>query len=586
MIACVARTYTIFGAGPSGLYTAWRLVSSGALGSGDQVDLVEWGSYDFGGGVTGTRRPAGRICTHHLAGSTSNSYVELGGMRFIEWDGAQGHQLVTKTLGCLGLDPDVIDFDTTRDPLFYLRGRHFYQSQLGHSVEAPYGTPGNNEKPVGELFANISKLVTGPDPPRGRREQCEFYASGRLPPSFNSFVYAPGDPVGNVGYWNLFYDQAGNEGYRYAADAGGYSSNVINGNAANAAIYNDEFAPGHGFKTLRVGFSQLFVELFAAAQRTARQADIGFSLSQGRRLHSIWLDGDTIAYTCADASEPFAPAGPPSTTDYAFLAMPPHSIELVARATRYQGRSGITDFLNHDAVQRDLEAVIEQPSYKVAMFFDEPWWQDVPYPPRLGTDGKAHAFGPTITDLPLRQVYYFGDNGRTTPARYGMLAAYDDMGFTRFWQGMELGVDERREVALSRNYQPLEGPCAASPSMVRMLRLELAKVHYGDPNAAGLIPDPIEATYMDWSLNPFGAGYHAWAAHYDICDVMQRIRAPGRMAGHEASNVFVVGSAFSNDQAWVEGAFCTAESVLVDFLRLPTIADTANYPLICGGAQA
>jgi hypothetical protein len=87
---------------------------------------------------------------------------------------------------------------------------------------------------------------------------------------------------------------------------------------------------------------------------------------------------------------------------------------------------------------------------------------------------------------------------------------------------------------------------------------------------------------MDFSLNPFGAGYHAWAAHYDICHVMQMIRKPTQLLGGVDAPLFITGSAFSNDQAWVEGAFCTAESVLNDFLGVPTIADTTGFPLICG----
>ncbi|MBC8113644.1 MAG: hypothetical protein H7062_04660, partial [Candidatus Saccharimonas sp.] len=43
-------TYSIFGAGPSGLYTAWRLVTSGKAKSGDTVALYDWGHYDFGDG--------------------------------------------------------------------------------------------------------------------------------------------------------------------------------------------------------------------------------------------------------------------------------------------------------------------------------------------------------------------------------------------------------------------------------------------------------------------------------------------------------------------------------------------------------
>ena len=263
--------------------------------------------------------------------------------------------------------------------------------------------------------------------------------------------------------------------------------------------------------------------------------------------------------------------------------------------------TGKNDFLNTDPVQLALGGVIEQPSYKVAMFFDSQWWLDTRYPPHLvnkpttgasddgdeaavDTEKKPHdVFGPTITDLPLRQVYYFGDNApeKETPPVYGVLASYDDMGFTQFWQELELPADARRDVALSRNYQTLAGPAAAPPQMERMLRLQLAKVHYGDPDMANAIPQALETVYMDWSLNPFGAGYHAWAAHYDIGQVMQTVRNPTALAGGPAANVFIVGSAYSNDQAWIEGAFCTAESVLRDFLHYDPIAPS-DYPLICG----
>ncbi len=58
-----------------------------------------------------------------------------------------------------------------------------------------------------------------------------------------------------------------------------------------------------------------------------------------------------------------------------------------------------------------------------------------------------------------------------------------------------------------------------------------------------------------------------------VAAVLHYVLTPARMAGAANANVFITGSAFSNDQAWVEGAFCTAESVLVEFLRLTCIAD-------------
>jgi len=582
--------YTIFGAGPAGLYTAWRLVSGGKAGRGDSIELIEWGKYAFDDDDGGTRLPAGRIATHHYDQKAENPYIEIGGMRFLEWDAEkqEGHQLVTKVIGDLRLDGDVVPFLTTDNPLFYLRGETFYQDQLGAGpgkVKAPYNTPGNNEKPADDLFSSISALMTRGNTVNTRAEQCAFYASGKLSVETNSFVYGFGNVVGNIGYWNFFYDQAGNEGYSYAADTGGYSSNVINWNAADAAIYNGEFAPGGKFKTLKTGYSQLFVELFRQARREAGSIGIEFELSSGTRLHSIWIENGAVTYRTASADDPFKPASGPQTTDHAFLAMPRHSLELVAQATRYADMAGKSDFLNAKPVQNYLQSVIEQPSYKVAMFFDSPWWETAKYPPKLVSSGvSANVFGPTITDLPLRMIYYFGNNGSASGAPvYGMLASYDDMRFTDFWRCLEIPLDQRRENPLSRDYQPLDGGRAPSEAMVDMLLLELAKVHYADPDAAGGIPRPRETVYMDWGLNPFGAGYHAWASHYDICDVMQKIRTPTVLAGDGMHPVYIIGSAYSNDQAWVEGAFCTAESVLTQYLGVRPIADTSNYPLICGG---
>lgn len=580
----MGTTYTIFGAGPAGLYTAWRLVTGGKAVAGDVIQLYEWGDYAFDGPGSGTRLPAGRIVTHFCNDDPRQSYIEAGGMRFIQWDAAksEGHQLVTLTIEALGLAGKIIDFNTTDNPLLFLREEHIYQNDLA-THPAPYNTPGNNEKPAATLFSNISALITGNAPVSTRSQQCAFYGSGRLPDTFNSFVYPPGSIAGNIGYWNVFYDQAGNEGYEYAADAGGYTSNVINWNAANAAVYNGEFAPGGAFKTLSGGYSQVFVELYQQTLKAAQAAGVTFDLTQRTRLHSIWLEGETVNYRLASAETPFK-GGAVQTTQNAFLAMPPASLDLVAEATQYADMpEGTLDILNAEGVQLYIDGVIRQPSMRVMLFFDRPWWNDadVPYPPSL--TGAPNTFGPTITDLPLRQVYYFGNNsdGAANPA-YGVLASYDDMQYVQFWQELEVDVTERRKVPIDQDHQVLFGPRKATDTMIRMVLLELAKVHWGDPNAAHQIPWPVEAIFNDFSLNPFGAGYHAWAAHYDICDVMQRIRQPtGLVPGATPANLFIIGEAYSNDQAWVEGAFCTAESVLVDYFGMTTIADTTSYPLIC-----
>ena len=318
--------------------------------------------------------------------------------------------------------------------------------------------------------------------------------------------------------------------------------------------------------------------------------------------------------------------------------------------SRYEEHEGL-DVLNHRKVQLYLESAILQPSYKVGMFFHEPWWADnsktpPPYPARInsyevtkdvlkklagegfpekylsaiGKDNdiiespfastevfiqtvqtcigerltvvqeqqllaaaERNTIGPSVTDMPIRQVVYFGNNALDQSGQkvYGILASYDDEMFTSFWQELELGPGAVRKIPISENYQPLEGPRKAPPIMVKMLRQQLAAIHFGPASDYSAVPEPLETKYMDWSLPPFNAGYHAYAAHYNVCDVQQNIRKPTQLIEGADANIFIVGEAYSNDQAWVEGAYCTAESVLNDFFGIQPLIDNKDYPFIC-----
>ena len=75
-----------------------------------------------------------------------------------------------------------------------------------------------------------------------------------------------------------------------------------------------------------------------------------------------------------------------------------------------------------------------------------------------------NTIGPSITDTPIRQVVYFGNNARDQKAKpvYGLLASYDDEMFTTFWKELELGPDTERKIPISADTQPLEGPRKAA----------------------------------------------------------------------------------------------------------------------------
>ncbi len=660
------KTYSIFGAGASGLYTAWRLLNGETdnaegkakqLVSGDVLELYDWGQYDFSKEEPGTRAAGARVCTWHYKNDKSNSYLELGGMRYSDWDGcpdamSQGHRLVTTVIKDLDLDQYSVPFNESTNPLFYLRTKNMYLNAINSTNPAPYNVKnyGATDSPDNGFNIVESLAVTATTGPQTRAQWCEFYQNGKITADTgDASVFKKGDLLKNIGYWNLMFDQLGSEGYGYTSDGNGYTSNVINWNAAVAFQSNNEFTPGTEYKTLTKGYSSMFNALFDAIVKLAKEKGVNFEYRPNTRLHSILEINKVIHYTLATRENPNKPSAS-KTTDAAWLAMPRNALDLVAQATRYQNHEGL-DVLNHFKVQLYMESAILQPSYKVGMFFSEPWWtagatNPPPYPApitsyevttgvlkTLGAEGfpskylkqmgndqtiietpyatagdfiktvelsiqerltvvqeqqlltaaERNTIGPSITDMPIRQVVYFGDNAlnQSGDKVYGILASYDDEQFTSFWEELEYSVDSVEKVPFADNYQPLIGPRKAPEVMVKMLRQQLAALHFGPMSDYSFVPEPLETRYMDWSLPPFNAGYHAYAAHYDVCDVQQKIRKPSQLIPGADANIFIVGEAYSNDQAWVEGAFCTAESVLNDFFGIKPIIDNSNYPFIC-----
>jgi hypothetical protein len=540
--------FGIIGGGASGLYSAYRLATSLPQPKG-KIALFEWSSERLGG----------RIFTKKF---NTGQYIELGGMRF-----SSDHRAVNTVIAKLGLLPLVKSFPMTNNRLFYLRGVRVYENDIP-AKGVPYSPrdPKYKNTVVDQLYADVSSGIAG-SAPRTRAQWCSFFETATIPPGYNTSVYQVGDPVRNIGYWDLMYDQLGEEAFQYAADAGAYTSNVINWNAANALYYNGEFGTNVQYSRLDGGYSGLFDKI--AADIGAIDTSI---IRQGYRLVSFYFDKVSGYFNCtfinarSGQSEQFQIGS-------LILAMPRNSIELVAQNCPPDHP------LRDRRVKLYLESVIEQPSYKVALLFNTDWWRTSEFPPDLTDPGPLN-YGPSITDLPLRQVYYFGNNSSGGQPAYGLLASYDDMWYTRFWQEMELPIGESRSIPISEDYQPLGTGRRIPPRMMAMLKSQLNALHYSSP---GKVPDPIEGYLMDWGLNPYQAGYHAWAARYSLCDAMQKIRKPSSLVGADLP-FYIVGSAYSNDQAWVEGAFCTAESVLTEFMGLPPFFDTSDYPLICACA--
>jgi hypothetical protein len=326
-----------------------------------------------------------------------------------------------------------------------------------------------------------------------------------------------------------------------------------------------------------------------AAEITALAANYpGSGIFYGQRLTALTESSTDDTTTCTFVKHEGRETSTSNVAaDILFLALPRRALEMVAQGC------GPDYMLNARGMKYLLESSIDQPAIKVVMVFDQAWWTSTncQYPPKLVPPYNApnaaptqYIGGDTITDLPLRMVYYFGNNIPGGPGvsggPYVLLASYDDMNYSSFWRELELSGDYPAPPSLIR--QPLTGPTSvpvASP-MTGLLIKQLADAH---GMTIENVPTPTAVYFQDWGQDPYGGGYHGWAAHYNICQVMDCIRAPyQKVLGNSQRQTYIIGSCYSFDQAWVEGAFCTAESVLQDFIGLPPLSPyLGNYKLVC-----
>jgi monoamine oxidase len=337
----------------------------------------------------------------------------------------------------------------------------------------------------------------------------------------------------DVGFWDLLYDQVGQEGYRYLTEAGGYDSNTINWNSALAMPYvaSGDYSSTATYSRVVGGYQTLPLQL---AQNIADRLPI----QMRTRLAGITRDESSGLLDLTVAKGPMQSV---IRSKYVLLCMPKRSLELLDPDTEF------STYLNSALI----DSVMLQPSFKLLLLFDTEWWQQVNI---RGTG--LQPYGPTITDLPLRMIWYFDDvsvqgiSGQADSKYWALLASYSDMATEQFWIGF------RNPLVPGGGLYGEAIP--APPAMVNMALFQLAQVH-------GMqIPQPVAAVYKDWAADPFGAGYHAWATH-----VQPWLKYNVMLNPVTGYNVYVCGEAFSLDQGWVEGALRTAESVLTRYFQLP-----------------
>lgn len=529
----------VIGAGAAGLYSGYRL-ANGTDNNGKKLDLKV-------NIFEASERIGGRLQSVMLPGM--NVVGELGGMRYMTVQEIVTALIETVFSKEYGLNPIPFPMGDDSHHLFYLRKQRFFANRFadaaitGEKFETRYFVEDKFKgKSADDIFTDIIREVLAKDgyslkqiqeSPNARKEWnrikkiLKYNYAG---PYEGKFVY-------EIGFWNLLKDRSSQECYTFLAQAGGYFSNTINWNAAEAFPYmvGDFASSDVEYKTIDGGYDQILTCLGSSFIQK------GGTIWTKNRLQTFAKNEDANKKDFKYKLTFYNIEAKKSWHVYAkdiILGMPRRSLELLDQDNFFFDRN------SQAGLQHSMESVIKEPSFKILLGFEEPWWKD--------TIGAMA--GESITDLPMRQCYYFGVDPENSHSLF--LASYNDMRTVRFWKAIEHGEPyPTRETKLVKalkdnTFAPYD---AASKMMVEEVMSQVRELH--GPSVD--IPDPYTSAYKDWSLDPYGAGYHAWKAGYKVWNEMPYIRQP-----QQEERIFIAGEAYSDQQGWVEGAFCVTEHIM------------------------
>ncbi len=393
----------IIGAGVSGLYTGWRLLTGEnkkGNGARPRVHVLE-----------ASHRIGGRLETLFMEGMP-HVRAEFGGMRYLS-----SHLLVANLVNFLGLRNTFFPMGDGNN-LFYLRGKRFRKKELAAATKSkrfPYRMARTERgmQPYDLFNAEFLKV---------------FKAGGMQPPNTSeqwnylkeNLMYK-GRHIYDVGFWNMLLDEMSNEGFNYVADAGGYYSNIVNGGAGEGMeeIMGD-FSSNPTYLTLEDGYDQIPIALANQFKRYG-----GEIWEQNRLLKLERARGGKIKAHI----ENWKHKKWTITARHVVLGMPRRSLELLDP----------TSFIfESEQLRQDITTVIKEPAFKLFMGYTRPWWRDAPL--------YLHS-GEAVTDLPIRQSYYFGTECEQAGGEPGntnslMMSGYNDMWAMYFWKGLELKDQE------------------------------------------------------------------------------------------------------------------------------------------------
>jgi monoamine oxidase len=548
----------IVGGGIAGIYTAWRLLLA------DQANpsrLKKWKKKNklriavF----EGSDRIGGRLLSATPPYFNSAMNCELGGMRIVSTQRYISSLIINK----LGLNhPEQVVGEPIN--IIYMRQKLLRNYQLSDPDALPYNITEEERlalKSGGATADNflgwaVLKLIPGVSGLAGEKLK-----------QYLQTVIIDGIPLYQHGFWDLISKVLSNEAYRIAIKAVGYDMLGSNTNAVNCISEYFDFTPTAKYYLIDGGYD---VVPWTLQKEFEAKGGKVFTHKWMENFDEVLLEDKTkgVEMNFFKQSKPISAAA-------IILAMPPRSLELL------ENIGPVMDPKRAPQLRWMMNAVSRNGLFKMVLVYEQPWWEKKTYV----TKGRS------LTDLPVRQLYYWGVeiNPKTSNQSKAVLMAYNDMESNTFWAGFRtepLGpndnkvwsaIEHPRHMMHHKNsemYKPRYKSVQKSPTapkdpwyslkrknwhnhpapkrMVEEMHKQIMEMH-GVTDA----PEPIDAAFKNWDDDPYGAAVHFWNSGYKSWEVMPAITKPVK-----DFPCFICGEAWSENQTWAEGSLQTSEIVL------------------------
>ena len=518
----------IVGGGVAGTYCAWLLgvkkqqeAAQKRLGN---VHLFEMSD-----------RIGGRLLSVPVPGF-SDTCVELGGMRY-----SSKHRLVNKLVGELDLAPTRFQA-VQRQNIAYLRGRVLRRRDLSYPDSIPYGLL-PDERAVSVLKDEWRGLI------RRAAERIWQYVLEEKRDLTKEIDWNDWNRLANAKYGPylledlplraLLQRHISAEALRFAEDASGYNSMLTTWNGFDGLRWNVAGLAEQKYFRVEQGFQRLPVMMHDAFREPIGKNAARVHMKHTLKTVSLSEEGDEPLIRMEFAAGPkvyFA--------RHLILAMPRHALEQLAIPVP-----------RFESVWEAIETVTPIPLFKLALCYPFPWWETIEAEGARRNRLRPIRKGQSVTDLPVRQCYYWKVDPETQNA---VVLLYDDGRDRDYWEGLlEEGLLNPDHTGGGVAGEFSTFPKGASlPALVIEAHRQLVEMH-GVGNRLD-IPEPHAAAYQDWKKAPYGGGANFWHLQVSSGEVSKKMIRP--IAG---VNIYVCGEAYSRDhQGWVEGALETAEKVV------------------------